>query len=290
MSAAGRVRACAVLLAAALLSGFSPLEVEERNVREGNEALLSGDAAAALSRYDAAERAIGTRAAIDYDRGNALFRLGRPAEARDAWRQALTRGAGGLSSRALQNLASALDALGDREGAVAALRDALARDPRNEEARYNLEVLLRRRREAGGGAPRDPGPGGRGARDDPSAALAAGPDASAGRPGDAGEPGAGVPRPGSGPADRGGDRRDGAAGPAPRPAVAADPHPAADGDATRAAGARTRGPDGGAVSGGALRAPDGDKLLDALRAQERNPPLWSRVGRQGRRRDAEKDW
>ena len=138
------MRRAAWLLAPALaLAGFSPFKAEERNVREGNERLASGDAAAALSRYGDAERAVGERAEIEYDRGDAYYRLGRLAAARDAWRRALQRGDLQLSSRASQNVASALAADGDRAGAIAALVDALRADPNNEDARFNLEVLLR---------------------------------------------------------------------------------------------------------------------------------------------------
>jgi Ca-activated chloride channel family protein len=134
----------ALLLAA---TGFSPFHAEERNVREGNERVAAGDAAGALPHYDAAEQAVGARAEIDYDRGVALFRAGKTAEAGDAFRQALKRGAGALSSRASQNLGNALAAAGDREGAMKAFVEALRADPKNEDARFDLEVLLRKEEE-----------------------------------------------------------------------------------------------------------------------------------------------
>ncbi|MGC4000581.1 MAG: hypothetical protein QM767_25300 [Anaeromyxobacter sp.] len=49
-----------------------------------------------------------------------------------------------LASRALQNLGTSLAAEGDREGAAKAMVEALQRDPGNEDARYDLEVLLRK--------------------------------------------------------------------------------------------------------------------------------------------------
>ena len=139
-----RVRVLAIALA---LAGFSPFQVEERNVREGNERVAAGDPARALPHYEAAEKAIGPRPEIDYDRGVALHRGGRSAEARDSFRRALERGAGPLSSRASQNLGNALAALGDREGAKQAFVEALRQDPRNDDARFNLEVLLRKEQE-----------------------------------------------------------------------------------------------------------------------------------------------
>ena len=97
------------------------------------------------SRYDEAEKAAGAHAEIEYDRGGALYRLGRRAEARQAWRRSQERAPGALSSRASQNIGTALASEGDREGAIAAFTEALRQDPRNEDARFNLEVLLRRK-------------------------------------------------------------------------------------------------------------------------------------------------
>ena len=140
-------RHAAIALAAAL-AGFSPFRTEERNVREGNERLAAGDADAALRRYADAEKAAGPHPELDYDRGNALFRLGKGAQARDAWRRSQQEAPAPLSSRASQNIGTALAAEGDRAGAIAALTEALRRDPKNEDARFDLEVLLRREEEA----------------------------------------------------------------------------------------------------------------------------------------------
>jgi Ca-activated chloride channel family protein len=149
-------------IALAVLLAASPFRAEEPHVRAGNERLLGGDAEGALRSYADAERAAGARPEIAYDRGQAHFRKGELERARDAFREALAREPGALASRAFQNLGSALDGLGDREGAIAALREALVRDPSNADARYNLEVLLRRKEESAGPVPRPSprGPGG----------------------------------------------------------------------------------------------------------------------------------
>jgi tetratricopeptide (TPR) repeat protein len=148
-----RLRVALLLAAAAVLSGAAPaapagpslFSAEERNVREGNERLLAGDPGSALLRYEAAERAVGSRPELDFDRGNALSRAGRPEEARAAWARAAARAPAPLASRAQQNTGTALASAGDGEGAVAALSEALRLDPTNEDARVNLEILLRRR-------------------------------------------------------------------------------------------------------------------------------------------------
>jgi Ca-activated chloride channel homolog len=135
----------ALIALAAALAGFSPFRTEERNVREGNERLASGDPDAALRRYADAEKAAGSHPEIDYDRGNALSRQGKGAQAREAWRRSQQDAPAALSSRASQNIGTALAAEGDRDGAIAAFTEALRRDPSNEDARFDLEVLLRRK-------------------------------------------------------------------------------------------------------------------------------------------------
>jgi Ca-activated chloride channel homolog len=279
----------APLAFAALLAGFSPLQAEESNVREGNEALTAGDPAAALSRYDAAERALGSHAEIDYDRGNALYRLGRMAEARDAWRRALERDRGALSSRALQNLGNGLDAIGDRDGAVAALREALVRDPGNDDARYNLEVMLRKKA-SGKGAPRDPGPGGaRGKEDAPPKEGSSRPQGGAPDPARDGKQGqSGAPK-GAGNGPRAPERRDGGRREGER---GTGPEESAGGrDDAGEGGAKAEGRAGEEPGQpGAAARQDGERLLDALRARERDAPLWSPLRREARRRDVAKDW
>jgi tetratricopeptide (TPR) repeat protein len=273
--------AAAAALAVLALAGWSPFQAEERNVREGNERLLARDPAEALRRYDAAEAAVGPRAEIDYDRGNALHRLGRHAEARDAYRRALDRGAGALSSRALQNLGNTLDALGDRDGALQAFTEALRKDPGNDDARFDLEVLLRRQPAGAGGSagpqwPPQPAPGAGDAwRPEPRPGVGDG--EAAARPGPDGDPGAERPRPRGAGAPRPDAERAGRDGSAAG-AVATDAAERGDGDATEARGAP-------------LSRQDAERLLDALRARERNMPLGGRERKERRRAmDVEKDW
>lgn len=229
----------------------SPLQREQPDVRAGNERLLRGDPAGALERYAAAERAVGPRPVLDYDRGIALLRQGKTAEGLAALRSAAERGDGPLASRALQNAGSALDAAGDRDGAIRAFADALARDPSNEDARYDLEVLLRRRSRA---------PDERGERTAPD------------RPPTASQaPGAGAAE--QRPKDRPPDRKQG---------EGAAPAEGSPRDRTGEAG-RT-------AAGEPTTRQDAERLLDAMRARERNlpPGAWRR--RELRRRDADQDW
>ena len=251
---------------AALAAGFSPFQAEEPNVREGNERLLSGDAEGALRRFAEAEKALGPRPEIAYDRGNAQYRRGDLAAARDAWREALSREPGPIASRAFQNLGNALEGLGDREGAVAALREALVRDPSNADARYNLEVLLRKKDEDAKRRKDDPKQGaGGGEREEPS-------QGPAGRSQEQPSPAKRDEQ------ESRGERVD------PRQAQA-PPRPDEP-----AGTAEQEGRDGGARPRPEISRQDAERLLDALRARERKAPAWTERKGEARRRDAEKDW
>ncbi len=251
---------------ALLLAGFSPFQAEERNVREGNERLSAGDAPGALRRYDAAERAVGARPELDYDRGGALFRLGRSAEARQAWKRSLEKAPGPLGSRAQQNLGTALAGEGDREGAIAAFTEALRLDPQNEDARFGLEVLLRRKQAE-------------------EAARQGGQPGPAPSQGDQGkgsqEPEAPQPEPGP---EQG--KPQGAEG-APR-AQRPTPEP---GTPERREGQEAGRPDGARGGQAApLSRQEAERLLDALRSREQAMPLGGADRRRARRADGDRDW
>jgi len=270
--------------------GPSLLQAEEPNVRAGNERLAAGDAAGALSRYDAAEKALGPRAEIDFDRGNALFAQGKQAEAQQAWRRAQeadARGRGTLSSRALQNMGNSLEAAGDRDGAVKAFAESLRRDPANEDARYNLEVLLRRKAE-GKGAPEEPGDQGQQEQDGPPQQGAGAAPPRDGKPGQDGQPPPAPqqqppqPQPGDGKDEgrrerEGGEQRDGKRDQAGR-----------DGQAE--ARPRGEGGRGEAPAPGDLDRREAERILDTLRSRERPMPLGPAARAGDRRRDVEKDW
>ncbi|HET6439747.1 MAG TPA: hypothetical protein VFG59_16900 [Anaeromyxobacter sp.] len=251
------IRRLGPLLALAL-AGYSPFRVEEPNVRKGNERLQAGDSQGALDGYHLAEKAVGPRPEIDHDRGDALYRLGRTEEAQKAWGRAAERGAAALASRSRQNQGTALAAAGDRDGAVAALEEALHLDPTNEDARFDLEVLLRRRMAEQERA-KDAGP----AEHQPAATKDQGPPAGPDR------------------------REDRAQGGAEEQREALKPSPAG-------AGTHLPGDEEDAKGRAAGEAPisrrEAERILDAFRSREQVMPPGAAERRTARRGDADHDW
>jgi tetratricopeptide (TPR) repeat protein len=260
------------LLPLALLLAASPFQAEHPEVRAGNQALQGGDPAAALPRYDAAEREAGPHPEIDFDRGNALQQAGRAEEARAAWKKAADQAPAPLASRALQNTASSLDAAGDGAGAIRALGESLRRDPGNEDARYNLEVLLRRKAD-GKGAPKQGGD--QGARR-PDGSPQPGPGGTQGRP-EAGSQG-GRPEPRAGEPQQDGQQQDRRPEPPRREA--------GTGPADEGQGAKR---DGKAGRPDPVGKQDAERLLDALRSRERTMPLGP-AGKPPPPRENARDW
>jgi tetratricopeptide (TPR) repeat protein len=272
------------LLGGLLLAAWSPLLADHPAVEEGNDRLRAGDAEGALRSYRRAEEELGPRPEIDYDRGAALYRMGRYGEARDSFQKALD--APGLGSRDAYNLGNTLARMGDPEGALRAFQRALSLDPSNEDARYNLEVMRRRLRE--------------GRRDPPPEEQVA-PQAENRTPDGGTRDGGENPEPTDGgqvsAQDGGrdggsqGDRADGGAA-AAREEQQAGGSPDGGRPPEPRAG-RPERPEGGT---GAARRPadlsqqEAERLLDAMRERERNMPMRPAGDRRRKEPDVEKDW
>jgi hypothetical protein len=150
---------------------------------------------------------------------------------------------------------------------VRALSDALAKDPSNEDARWNLEVLLRKRAPP----PESSADGGKASR-----------DGSAGSPA---HPSPSPPPP-----------REEKAAPGQREEEKArregGEKEEKPGDAQRAEAERRPAADAGPRRE-PLSRQEAEALLDALRARERNMPVFGRERRErarARSQDAAKDW
>ncbi|MBI5066973.1 MAG: tetratricopeptide repeat protein [Deltaproteobacteria bacterium] len=238
-----------MLLAAALAALTSPIELEHQRSREAREHVAAREAEPALQAYQALEAEVGPRPEIEVGRGAALHAGGRDAEAAQAFERA-RQAPEPLGSRALLGLGTSLAGQGELDGAIAAYREALRRDPGFAEARQDLEVVLRRKveqqqQQQHSKAEQRPQPSGQqGQRPEPRPAGEQG-EKPQGEP----QPQPGTPPPGERQA-------------APRQEQAAGEKPTRD---------------------EALR------LLDAMRSREQNLPETARQ-RTARRGHAEKDW
>ena len=119
---------------------------------KGNRAYRRGEYAEALKRYREALTVDSEPARLQYNLGTTLLQLGEFLEARESLAEGLGAQAPDLRSRAFYNLGNSLaggsggDSADEEElrAGVEAYRRALLLDPRRDEARWNMELALRR--------------------------------------------------------------------------------------------------------------------------------------------------
>ncbi len=148
--------AAAIVLLAALLAGCSSAAWDARRAERQYDA---GDWAGAYQAFEQALDAAGNPV-FAFNAGNALYRQKHYDKAAGRWRGTL--GEARFRQRSAYNLGnaavrSAEDATGPAkdsllDAAVAAYEDALRLDPRDRDAKWNLEIALRRRGERPGGS------------------------------------------------------------------------------------------------------------------------------------------
>ena len=148
--------AAALVLLTALLAGCSSAAWDARRAERQYDA---GDWAGAYQAFEQALDAAGNPV-FAFNAGNALYRQKHYDKAAGRWRGTL--GEARFRQRSAYNLGnaavrSAEDATGPAKDslldtAVAAYEDALRLDPRDRDAKWNLEIALRRRGERPGGS------------------------------------------------------------------------------------------------------------------------------------------
>lgn len=279
-------RPLTALLALVASAAFSmgPLEKNHPLVEAGTQAFDRGDFAQALEKYDAAAAERPQDARIQYNRGLALHKLGRQEEAQAALQRAneLDRD-GALKGRIHYTLGNIAYAQDKKPEAVTEYRKALVKDPSDEQARHNLEVVLKALPpksppspdggtdggEPDGGA--QPDAGGRdggldGGRLDGGQPDGGWGDGGTGAPGDGGQGDGGAGDGGGGQGERrgdGGHESD------------ENAHAGADGGSSRGDGGAdesvSRRPADGGID---VSKQDAERLLDSLKSAEKNMQLW----------------
>ncbi len=290
------------LLGAPEALALGPLERNPPRVAEGLRAYDEGRYEDALHDFEVAQQQLPDSAALEYDKGNALYRLNRHDEARQAYQRAAEMKPGELSEHDLYNLGNALAELGRTKEAISVYRRALLLEPADEAARHNLEVLLRRLpppKSGGDGGTPDGG-------QDAGSPDAGRPDAG---PGDAGRGDGGSGDAGQGDGGTGGDGGPGDAGTG-RGRGGSDAGQSQKQRGAEAGESGNEGPDGGPAArdadagpdlpeplrdagvgeAGKLDRRDTERLLDAMRQSEKNLQLWRFQQKKPPRKPNEKDW
>ena len=115
-----------------------------RKAEEGNRLYAEGQLDDALRAYTEAQVAAPDAPELLYDIGNVLYRNEDPVSAEEAYAKALASAPPGWAGAAAYNHGNALFAQGRFEDAAASYRRALEFDPRDLDAKRNLELSLRR--------------------------------------------------------------------------------------------------------------------------------------------------
>jgi len=140
-------RLIAILAAAGLLASvparaFDPFAREQESVEAGNQSFTEQHFDQALERYERAEQEVEQEPRVHFNRGAALFKLGRPKEAREAYLRASGLDDPGMKKQNYYNIGNTFLAEGAFQDAIPYYRRALEIDPGFDDARYNLELAL----------------------------------------------------------------------------------------------------------------------------------------------------
>lgn len=284
-----------------------PLEVDHPLVAKGRAAYDAKDYEGALAAFEEAKQDRPQDLAVEYNRGVALAQLGRVAEAKSAFQRVTESTRPDLQEKAWYNLGNVHATTGERKEALQAYRRALKLDPNDELARHNYEVVLRnlpppQQNGADGGTDGGSDGGSDGGRTDGGA--------DGGKPQDGGRP-----------VDGG---TDGGADGGPQGDGGSDGGQDGGGDGGQGQGQGDGGSDGGADGGSGEGEPEqgdggsdggtgdteeqtesevdagvspedidrqeAERLLDAMKQNEKNLQLWRFQQKKKQRKPNEKDW
>jgi tetratricopeptide (TPR) repeat protein len=248
---------------------LAPFTKEDSRVKTANQAYAAGKYDEALRGYEDALRDHPNAPELQFDRGNALFKLGRQAESREAYLSALAAKDSSLKAQDYYNMGNALWELDKNDEAAEAYQRALMLEPNFEEARHNLELLLAPPPDGG-----QPDGGGQDGGGSDGGGDGGGKDKSQGDGGQSNDSPDGGQQSSAG--EDGGEK--------PKPQEPQDAGPSQPQKPEQ--GAR----DGGGQKPQPLDKLQADQLLDALRQREKNLQMWKFRVKQQHPKEAEKDW
>ncbi|GHG63811.1 tetratricopeptide repeat protein [Comamonas sp. JC664] len=306
-----------------------PLERDHPLVEQGRAAYTAGRFDEALAAFEAAKKERPNDVVVDFNRADALAKLGRIDEAKALFHTVTESNRADLRQKAWYNLGNLHATTGDRAEALKSYRRALTLDPQDMQARHNYEVVLRNlpppqdkgqdggtdggddagsdggRPDAGedggtkgdGGTPQDSGTDGGadggedggadgGASDGGEDGGADGGDGDGGS--DAGSDG-GADGGDQGPPDKGDGGADGGADGGQDDGEGEPQDGGSDGGTAGEEDSEASESDGGA-SESELDRQEAERLLDAMKQNEKNLQLWRFQQKKKQRKPNEKDW
>ena len=129
------------------LLAFDPLRSPSAAVEEGNAKMKAGKAEDALGAYDKALTELSAEPGVHFDRGTALAALSRFDEAAAEFLRGTESKDAALKAAAFYNLGNVLMKKDKHAEAVEAFKHALALNPKDDRAKWNLEIALKKKRE-----------------------------------------------------------------------------------------------------------------------------------------------
>ena len=142
MKALITVVACTCLFFSAPARAIDPFSRELESVEAGNQNYGEQHFDQALDLYEQAEQEVVAEPRVHFNRGAALFKLGRPKEAREAYLRASGIEDPGMKKQNYYNIGNTFLAEGALQDAIPYYRRALEIDPGFDDARFNLELAL----------------------------------------------------------------------------------------------------------------------------------------------------
>ena len=116
-------------------------------IRKGNTHYETGEHEEALESYLEAERVDSTHSVPQFNAGDALFRLGKFPEGARKFLNSAASPTDSIAAMSYYNLGNSMFKGGDLERAAEAYKRSLLIDPDDEDAKYNLELAMKRMEE-----------------------------------------------------------------------------------------------------------------------------------------------
>ncbi len=148
---AGKMKAAAVMLF--LFAGFSAsAQTDKETIKKGNDAYKKKDYETAVKDYDVAAKKNDADYTAQYNLGNALFKTDKKDDAVTAYEKAeKAMKSPAEKSSALYNKGVILQGNNKLDDCIKIYEDALKQNPDNADARHNLEIALKQKKDQGGG-------------------------------------------------------------------------------------------------------------------------------------------